>query len=612
MRQKYNIAAVSTAILLTYITRGSALYHENFGLDRNLDREKLMNYLSTVLCSIDIKFANIYFEFESVGKILDDVIAVNSCCIPPSTKMFAFKKEATNFSVSTSSGTRLLILLELELKSQIFPMLFRIRQTESFNLFYMIVTEKKLSSDYENLLKEMYWNYNLLNAVVVAAEDDNSDVSVITYNPFKNETIRIPNNAHKKEELFFTKNSNIFGYPINIVMYRDSVTTLTEGAKKINYNYEIFLPDLISSAMNATLILTTPLTKDLKIEEMLSADLSLNGRIYAVDLITERRIEETVMLRRHDMCILLPYNRIRNTFKMIAKTVDSFVWMSMIVVTFQVWISLLIIRRTRRRAERHKSWNHVFLFDLFGLHVNQALTHIPENSAPRLVIVSCLMYCLVIKSVFEGLLYTNIARNQDTRISTVEQLLEMNQHEILVNNIVYNYSEHFLKHSPIQNRFKVIHYLEFVKRLDSSDVHYAFVGGKRGAIFYENTRIVEGLPVFYVMDECIVPFMARYFVRGGSPFLNRINFLLRLAEESGLFGYWENELSISYNKLKQSQQLFVHQTPIDLELLALVFQIWSYGLAIATVTFIIERYASTFKIRTEIGQYRNADISPVS
>lgn len=474
-------------------------------------------------------------------------------------------------------------------------MLFRIRQKNIFNLFYMIISQLKLSTNHENLLKAVYTNYGVLNAILVAVENNNPDPSVITYNPFKNTIIRIPNDVYKMNELFVKKNSNIFGSPINIVMYKDLVSTLTrfQRSKMINFNYDAFLPDLISSAMNATLVLKNPFTKDSKIEDMMDADLTLNGRSYSVDAVIEAGIEETIMIRRDDICIFLPYNRNRNTFQIIYRKVDPFVWMLMFLAVFQAWISLFMVQWTLRPFNAS---NRVSLLDLFGFHMNQALTRLPNQWAPRLIIASCLIYCLVIKSIFEGLLYTSMAKMKDTQISTIDELLSMNQHQIVVSNIFYNYSEYFLRNSPIKDHFRVIDFREYVERVDSNEIQYAYVARRRGAKFFQNVKMVEGQPVFYIINECIVPHMTLYFSRRGSPHLNRINELLRLAEESGIFHYWEKQLDNVYEEVKRFQQLFSHRSVNNLKNLAFVFQMWSYGLLVATAIFIIEKIVSPLSV----------------
>lgn len=59
---------------------------ENLQLKRNLSREKLKIYLSKVLCSIDVKFVKIYYEFNEEGSLLDGIITENSGCkYPPVT-----------------------------------------------------------------------------------------------------------------------------------------------------------------------------------------------------------------------------------------------------------------------------------------------------------------------------------------------------------------------------------------------------------------------------------------------------------------------------------------------------------------------------------------------
>lgn len=455
-----------------------------------------------------------------------------------------------------------------------------------------------LSIDHENLLRTMFWSHDILNAVVVGMDDDHKDLSRITYNPFKNETIRLPANAYTRDELFADKISDIFGYPIKIIMYRDTMTSFrrSTGKKPINFNYDGFLPDVISSAMNATLLLKTPFTKDFDVEDVKDADLIINGRSFPLNVLHEVGMEETISLRRDDICVFLPYDRLHETFRGLSKTVSHLVSMLMVVVLFQTWITLYLMRL----VHRYNTWNQVPLLDFFGIQMNQSLPRIPGQIAPRLIIACWLIYCLIINSVFLGSLYKSMSDHSDYKITTIDELLNTNQYELLVSTIFYNYSESFLNNSPIKNRFNVIDFTEYLNRVESNEVSYAYVARYRGAKYFENILLNDGLPVYYTMEQCVVPLMTYYFTGRGCPFVNKINGILRLAEENGMFRYWEEQLINAYNQLKQSQRLFIHHDTADhLEHLVFVFEIWMYGLVLSTVTFIIEWFAIKFSVRIE-------------
>lgn len=81
MRHPYNPAVISVGVIFL-CTRLAALNHENFKLDNSFQREKLIRHLSKILCSIDLKFANIYFQFESKGALLDGIITGTAKCVP--------------------------------------------------------------------------------------------------------------------------------------------------------------------------------------------------------------------------------------------------------------------------------------------------------------------------------------------------------------------------------------------------------------------------------------------------------------------------------------------------------------------------------------------------
>lgn len=83
MKHPYkNVVVFFNGLLLLYTNVSSTIInHENFELDQNLKREQQIYYLSSVLCSIGFKFANIYYEFESKGRFLDGIIGKSSRCV---------------------------------------------------------------------------------------------------------------------------------------------------------------------------------------------------------------------------------------------------------------------------------------------------------------------------------------------------------------------------------------------------------------------------------------------------------------------------------------------------------------------------------------------------
>lgn len=82
MRHIYSSASFFN-VILPILAIVSGWNHNHFELKKNLDREKLANYLSSVLCSIDLKYATVYFEYESAGTFLDGIAAESPRCMTP-------------------------------------------------------------------------------------------------------------------------------------------------------------------------------------------------------------------------------------------------------------------------------------------------------------------------------------------------------------------------------------------------------------------------------------------------------------------------------------------------------------------------------------------------
>lgn len=83
MKYLHSLAAILNGAV--FLCSAATLTHENSQLKGHLSQEKVKNYLSKALCSIDVKFVEIYYVFESSseGRLLDGIIAENSGCVHP-------------------------------------------------------------------------------------------------------------------------------------------------------------------------------------------------------------------------------------------------------------------------------------------------------------------------------------------------------------------------------------------------------------------------------------------------------------------------------------------------------------------------------------------------
>lgn len=380
---------------------------------------------------------------------------------------------------------------------------------------------------------------------------------------------------------------------MHMVNYKDTLTFLKRrnGSKSLNFNYDSFLPDVITRAMNATLILKSPFTIDFQIEQITNADLSINGRSYSICSYKDIGVEPTITLRRDDICVMVPYKRFRSMADSISRTLTPSVWISTFLVIFPVSICLYAISKLKR----HSAWKHIILFDLFRYYLVQTSPNPPKKLAPRLILAFWLLYSVSMMSISQSALYKGLTlEGRDPQIRNVSDLLKSN-FQLLVTNVFYKSVGEFINNSSLKNHLNVVSLLNYLDLVESNNINYAYVARSRGTNHFVNIQMDDhSLPVYYTMKPCVIPFMTMYFVRQGSPFLKRINFVLRQTEENGLLKYCEQQLFNDYTKGKQ-QRLFHRSTSGCLDNLLFMFQFWSYGISICTVVFMMELIAVKIK-----------------
>lgn len=326
--------------------------------------------------------------------------------------------------------------------------------------------------------------------------------------------------------------------------------------------------------MNATLKLAQPYINEIDREQIANADLLLNGRYYEPALCNEFRIEPTNAVRRDDICILVPFKRFRPMLESIYRTLHPSVWMSAILAAFSTAMCFFMISK----VERH--WNRPIRLYLFGNY-----TKFSRGRSTRVILTSWLLYCVVISLVFQSALFKGLTlEGRDPMIKTIHDL-NNSMYQILVTEVFYNSTIDVINNSSLKGIVKVVGVKEYLDYIYANNVEYAYVERYKRTNHFANIIDEDKLPVYYTMSECVCPQIGTYYVRIGSPFLNRINWIIEQSHENGLFNYWEERLYTPFNK---RHRLFQRPKSGHLENLNFIFKYWFYALFVCFFGFIGE------------------------
>lgn len=109
---------------------------------------------------------------------------------------------------------------------------------------------------------------------------------------------------------------------------------------------------------------------------------------------------------------------------------------------------------------------------------------------------------------------------------------------------------------------------------------------------------------FHQVQQCAVPFLGVYGIRYGTPYKNRINFIIRQAQESGLLEKWERVNTMSEQKTQAKLHSGNGLVPFSLLHLQTAFYVYFIGCVIAIGAFLSEtafKYYMTQKKNVSFG-----------
>lgn len=489
---------------------------------------------------------------------------------------------AQKYNLETN-GSHLIMVIHKD--HQLGFSVLRDKQTQTYRLYYIFVWYGEPSFESQHFLEFIFWNYNILNAVTITQTTAEQEHRTLTYNPFRGETIQIAADAYTKSELFIEKDRNLFGYPMQITRYQSNLNKYRplNGTKSVRLNVDNFVPYAVVQVMNATLNLTTPYLYHTDLIQIATADLLVNGRYYGHKACRRLQIEPTIGLKHDDICVLVPYKRWRPMLESIYRTLEPSVWICAIVAALTVAINLTFILKMERRRLRHRTHRRnqqKIRLDLFG-----NLMKLPGEFAPRLIVAIWLLHYVIISSLFQSALYQGVTREgRDPQITSMSDLID-SKYDIVIDEAFYNGYLDVINKSSLKGNFKVVSIPKYLNGIYSKNLKYAYVERLKRTKHFANIISKNNLPVYYTMRPCVRPQIETYYVRRGSPLLSRIDWILRLSQENGLFAYWEKRLHAPFTKVPK---LFHRANSGYLENLYFIFEYFLFALLACLLAFIVE------------------------
>lgn len=452
----------------------------------------------------------------------------------------------------------------------------------------------------ERWLKDVFnqfWKYNLLKVLVLYWK---KELNIFTYTPFGDDfLIKLPSNATKYDDLFWDKTRDLNQHPFRVSLFPDKTRAIFNKDGTFS-GTDGYLTDVMIEKLNAKLVLLPP-TDGYDIGEFLK-----NGStIGSLNQIVTRTVEvsfNTRFLRlaqfkglvqitftngRDDICILVAKAGFASNFYNIFRAFSMTVWKFTLIALLCASLSFYGIYQI---GTKNRPMKNIF-FNFYSLHLLQPIIKLPQRWSLKLLLGFWIMYCLLINSAYEGNLTSHLVlRPTLPEINTIRQL-EQSSYQILTFGRYVDLLQNFLNktgtYNKLKKRIRGISIEDLYRHIEQNDVRYAYANKYHinQYISKSKAQTIQGIPAFNHMVECPVPYLVAYAVGYGSPYLYRINTILRRIQESGFISYWDQKGDRMIGRSKGTDGGPVSLT---IEHVLSSFYLLAFGLVISFVSFIIE------------------------
>ncbi|XP_052850017.1 uncharacterized protein LOC128260810 [Drosophila gunungcola] len=466
------------------------------------------------------------------------------------------------------------------------------------------------------LIFDYCWRYQLIHCSI-QVQKSNGDVLFYSYYPFgergcsdlEPQLINRYNGSMLVEpELFPRKLANFYGCPLRCALWNEPpFLVLHENEKEkgdggpeehvlvVGGGYEGRLLLALAEKMNFTIAVrqvhANVRNQALELLQRGEADLTLGGIRQTVG----RSLVATSTHNYHqtrEVFGVLASNYELSSFDILLYPYRLQIWLGIFgVVALSALLQLAVDRLLRERLGS-RSWLQLEL-----IFVGMPLLEAPRSQTARLYCLTLMMYTLIIRTIYQGLLYHLIRTQQLNRWpQTIESLVQRNYTVVLtpivqevlneiasvehmrfrlleatseLDPLYFLEANHRLRHHVTASALDIfIHF----NRLSADKIHQRGGGGQDGAGAY-----------FEIVPEDIINMQLTMYLAKHSFLIDQLNEEIMWMRSVGLLSVWARwELFESYLRNEQSYQI------LGIMELYAIFLVVMVGLILGLIVFILE------------------------
>lgn len=533
-------------------------------VSNNFSRESAKVFIE-IICRTEKKLINVYYmkKYQN-SALVPYLLGKVHKCFSASVQTYYYEQALMRTDLNETPPSLMVLIIPNEDSENIDYCLEAVRKYRTGKRYikYLIIFERINSVNLEparTWLKKTFdimWEKAALN--VIAVFNEGEEIKIYTYNPFDNQMPFIPIKNWVGVDIFDSNTSiNMHKQELTVSVTPNNNTLIrTENPRKFE-GIDGRFASLLEKKLNATFVYVTEPDGEILLNETATGaiasviegrvNISINSRVLNAHYYAGK-VEFTKAFQSENLCVLVPKAEQLPQFYNLFYTMEIPTWIAAILVTFFATFAYKVVQDKNKNLKSLEddlqlNWIETF-FMILQSFFGDSLTRLPNSSPPRLVVITWIMYSVIISSAFTATLVSKLTFPQyENEIDTLEELhesgLEIIVRQMYVHSMRPAWDQQLFK--KLKHQFHPMYARDYYDHLyrNSTTVAYAM---KEIQADYELARMynkVTGRPLFYKMQQNLVPSCRGYIVTLGSPFLGDISDLYLRFEESGFFVHWK-------------------------------------------------------------------------
>ncbi|XP_075975662.1 uncharacterized protein LOC142976258 [Anticarsia gemmatalis] len=468
-------------------------------------------------------------------------------------------------------------------------------------VIFVVNTPVELDKYFYYVLKthfQLLWSRSITNSVLILKSDR---LRMYMYNPFVQQ-VRDITGVKDVSRLLARQYYNLNGYKLRLSVFRKVFITEKTGPVLCDSN----LAKTVISFLNAT-CLPLPPRDDSTVGDLLEngtatgvtadlmegyTDLELSSRILKNSYYGY--IDTTYPLFQDELCFLVKKSDTQSTFN----TTIQLISVDMLLLFMFTFIIFIIITITVRKIEtkvfdiEDKQTTGATMINLIKCFIRQTVDFTFIGPIFRCLVLLIIVYSLIVDCAIDGIITTAITYPRyKTDLNTLAELGRSNL-TLAIHNRDFNIVNKSLSpefYEQTKDRIELFNDKKIKQAIDEKRFEYAILLKKTDAQFITRrpNNMDNGKPLFYVVPDCPLPCSIVYGLRYGSPYLPRLNYILRQLYQGGILQYWtrteENSNRRSLLSVKSNER-----KALSIMNLQEMFYVLLIGEVISTLVFALE------------------------